>query len=225
MADFTPTMSKWIRGRSFEFASCVGCRAISDHLDFVSFVPGFDSLVAVVGRSHLVVLRRTAVQLHRMFRAEIDAFNPIAAVLHRFLQERAESLTELGEIDPVLWSLGPGYAWLDLAKIQFQIDAVIDFALAWHAKHLLRAKVIFERGALLVSATSGAQIIHRFLIDREITDGCAVLRRHVANGRAIRHGQGGSAFAIELNEFPDHLLCPQHLSDVQDEIGGGDAFL
>src|SRR6266550_3834256 len=160
-----------------------------------------------------------------MLRGEIDIFLSVTAVLYRFLQERAESLTELGEIDSVLWSLRPGYTGLDLAKIQFQIDAVIDFASPRHAEHFLRAKIIFECGALLVASTSGAQIIHRFLIDREIADGCAVLRRHVANGRAIRHRQGGSAFAIELNEFPDYLLCPQHLGDVQDKIGGGDAFL
>ena len=160
-----------------------------------------------------------------MFHRTIDIFFSVTAVLYRFLQERAKSLAELGEIDSILRSLGPGYPWLDLAKIQFQIDAVIDFALARHAEHFLGAKIIFECGALLVASTSGAQIIHRFLIDREITDGCAVLRRHVANGSAIRHGQGGGAFAIELNEFPDYLLCPQHLGDVQDKIGGGDAFL
>src|SRR5207253_11507828 len=136
-----------------------------------------------------------------MFHRSIDIFFSVTAVLDRFLQERTESLTELGEIDSVLWSLRPGYAWLDLAKIQFQIDAVIDFALARHAKHFLRAKIIFERGALLIAATGGAQIVHRFVINRKITDGCAVLRRHVANGGAIWHGQGSGAFAIGLNEL------------------------
>src|SRR6267378_15309 len=159
-----------------------------------------------------------------MFRGEIDIFLSVTAVLHRFLQERAESLTELGEIDPVLWSLRPSYPWLDLAEIQFQIDAVIDFPLARHAKHLLRAKVVFERGALLVSATSGAQIIHRFLIDWEISNRRAVLRRHVADGGAIGYRQRRRAFAIELEEFSDYLLCPQHLSDVQDQIGCSNAL-
>src|SRR6476620_5873990 len=102
-----------------------------------------------------------------MFRAEIDIFYPVTAVRDRFLQERAESLTELGEIDPVLWPLRPGYTGLDLAKIQFQIDAVIDFALARHAEHFLGAKIIFKRGALCIASTSGAQIVHRFLVDRE----------------------------------------------------------
>src|SRR5207302_10003849 len=133
---------------------------------------------------------------------EVDIFFSVTAVLQRFLQERAESLAKFRQIDSVLWSLRPGYAWLDLAKIQFQIDAVVDFALARHAEHPLRAKIIFERGALLIGATGGAQIIDRFLIDRKITDGCAVLRRHVADGGAIRHGQGRGAFAIKLHELP-----------------------
>src|SRR5881394_573897 len=132
-----------------------------------------------------------------MLRGEIDIFLSVTAVLYRFLQERAKSLTELGEIDSILWSLGPGYPWLDLAKIQFQIDAVIDFALARHAEHFLGAKIVFEGCALIVTTTGGAQIVHRFLINREITDGRAVLGRHVADGGAIWHGQGGGAFAIE----------------------------
>ena len=72
----TLAMSKRIRGRSFEFARRVGRRPISDHLDFVSFVAGFDSLVAVVGRSHLAVLRRACrSDCTEMFRAEIDIFD------------------------------------------------------------------------------------------------------------------------------------------------------
>src|SRR5204863_9689749 len=136
-----------------------------------------------------------------MLHRRIDIFLSIPAVLHRFLQERAKSLAELGEIYSILRPLRSGYPWLDLAEVQFQIDAVIDFALARHAKHFLGAKIIFERGALLVASAGGAQIVHRFLIDWEITDGCAVLRRHVANGSAIRYGQGGIALAIALNEF------------------------
>ena len=134
-------------------------------------------------------------------------------------------MAELGEIYSILRPLRSSYPWLDLAEVQFQIDAVIDFALARHAKHFLGAKVVFERGALLISATSGAQIIHRFLIDWKIANGRAVLRRHVADGGTIGYRQGRRAFAIKLNEFPDHFLRPQHLGDVQDEVGCGDAFL
>src|SRR5438045_8594468 len=109
-----------------------------------------------------------------MLRGEIDIFLSVTAVLYRFLQERAKSLTELGEIDSILWSLGPGYPWLDLAKIQFQIDAIIDFALARHAEQFLGAKIILECGALLVASAGGAQIVHRFLRseERRVGKGC-----------------------------------------------------
>src|SRR5438067_5548444 len=109
--------------------------------------------------------------LHRW----IDIFFSITAVLKRLLQKRAKSLAELGEIDSILRPLRPRYPRLDLAEIQFQIDAVIDFPLARHAKHLLRAKVIFERAALHVTAAGSTQIIHRFPIDWEISNGRAVL--------------------------------------------------
>src|SRR5438045_7103597 len=141
-----------------------------------------------------------------MLHRRIDIFLSIPAGFDRFLQGRAISLAELGEIYSILRPLRSSYPWLDLAEVQFQIDAVIDFALARHAKHLLRAKVIFERGALLVSATSGAQIIHRFLIDWEISNGRAVLRRHVADGGTIGYRQGCRTLAIKLDEFPDYLL-------------------
>ena len=159
-----------------------------------------------------------------MFRAEIAIFNPIAAVLHRFLQERAKSFAEFGEIDSILRPFRPGYAWLDLAEIQFQIDAVIDFALARHAEHFLRAKIIFESGAMFVGATGRTKIIDRFLIDREKAHRRAIFRRHVADRRAIRDRQGGRAVAIKLDKFADDFLCPQHLRDVQNEIGRRHAF-
>src|SRR5437762_13074766 len=105
-----------------------------------------------------------------MLRGEIDIFLSVTAVLYRFLQERAKSLTELGEIDSILWSLGPGYAWLDLAKIQLHIDPLIDFALARHAEHFLGAKTIMECGALLVASARGADFVHNFLIHLYITN-------------------------------------------------------
>src|SRR5207302_8688466 len=126
-----------------------------------------------------------------MLQRWIDIFFSVTAVLNWFLQERAKSLGELRQVDSILRALRSGYAWLDLAKVQFQIDAIIDFALARHAEHLLRAKVIFECGTLFLAATSSAQILRRFLINRKIADGCAVFWRHVANSGAIRHRQVG----------------------------------
>src|SRR5207237_9245647 len=106
-----------------------------------------------------------------MLHRRIDIFLSIPAVLHRFLQERAKSLAELGEIYSILRPLRSSYPWLDLAEVQFQIDSVIDFALTRHAKRFLGAEVVFDRGALLITATSWAQIIHRFMIGWKIANG------------------------------------------------------
>src|SRR5437764_15282038 len=128
--------------------------------------------------------------LHRW----IDIFFSITAVLQRLLQKRAKSLAELGEIDSILRPLRPRYPRLDLAEIQVQINAVIDFPLARHAKHMLRAKVIFERGTLLVTSAGSSQIIYRLLIDWKISNGRAVLGRHIANGCTIGNWQARRAF-------------------------------
>src|SRR5205814_4445756 len=101
-----------------------------------------------------------------MFHRTIDIFFSVTAVLYRFLQERAESLTELGEIDSVLWSLRPGYTGLDLAKIQFQIDAVIDFAPARHAEHFLGAKIIFRSEEHTSELQSLRHLVCRLLLEK-----------------------------------------------------------
>ena len=88
----------------------------------------------------------------------------------------------------------------------------------------MRAEIILERGALLVGATGRAQIIDRFLIDREKSHRRAVLRRHVPDRRAIRNRQRCRAFTVKLDKFADNFLRAQHLRDVQNEIGRGNAF-
>jgi len=51
-----------------------------------------------------------------------------------------------------------------------------------------------------------------------------VLRRHVSDRRTIRNRQRRCARAIKFNEFADYFLSTQHLRDMQNEIGRGDAF-
>ena len=163
-------------------------------------------------------------KLHRIFCSQIAVSFSVTAIGQRFLQKRTKRLAELGKIDPILRPLRTGHARLHVAEIQFEIDAVIDLAFARHAEHFLRAEIIFERGALLVGAAGRAQIIDRFVIDREKAHRRAVFRRHVADRRAIRHRQRGRAFAVKLDKFADDFLRAQHLRDVQDEIGRGHAF-
>ena len=141
-----------------------------------------------------------------------------------FCKQRSKCVAELRQIDAILRTLRAGDARLHIAEIEFEIDAVIDLALARHAEHFLRAEIIFERGALLVGAAGRAQIIHGLLIDREKAHRRAILRRHVADRRAIRQRQRSRACAVKFDELADHFLRAQHLRDVQREIGRGHAF-
>ena len=159
-----------------------------------------------------------------MLLAEVGAGFAVAAVLHRFLEQRAKGAAELRQVDPILRPLRPRDAGLHIAQVQIEVDAVINLALARHAEHFLRAEIRFKRTALLVRATGRAQVIDRFRVDREVSHGRAVLGRHVADGRAIRQRQRGGACAIKFDKFPDHFLRPEHLGDVEREVGRGDPF-
>ena len=54
----------------FQFARRIRRRAIRHHLEFVAFFARLDALVRLVGRRHVAIRRRRAVQLHRVFRAQ-----------------------------------------------------------------------------------------------------------------------------------------------------------
>ena len=159
-----------------------------------------------------------------MLCSKIDIFHSVSALLDRFLQKRSKGLAERGKIDPVLRPFRSRHSRLHVSEIQLEIDAVIDLALARHAEHFLDTEIIFERGALFVGAAGRAQIHDRFLIDRKKSHRRTVLRRHVANRRAVRHRQGRRAFAVKFHELSNHALRAQHLGDVQHQIGRGHAF-
>ena len=155
---------------------------------------------------------------------KIDIFHSITAVLHRFFQQGTKRFAQRRKIDSILRPFRSCHRRLDIVEVQFEVDAVIDFAFARHPEHFLGEKIIFERGALLIASPRRAQIRDRFLIDREKSHGCAVLGRHVPNRGAIRHRQRRCAFAVKFNELPDDFLRAQHFGDVQHEISCGDAF-
>ena len=202
----------------------IGSRPVRHHLQLVAFLGGPGVLAALVRRRHIGVGRRSAVQLHEMLGIQIRILFSIAAVSHRFAQERSEGFPESRKINPVLRAFRPGHARLHISQVHLELHGVIDLALARHPEHLLGAEIIFEGGTLLIRAPGGAQVGYGLFVDREKSHGGAVLRRHVANGGAIRHGQGGRAFAIKLDKLADHFLCAEQLRNVQDEVGGSDAF-
>src|SRR2546423_3951869 len=109
----------------------------------------------------------------------------VAAVRQWLLEERAKDAAQLRKIHAVLRTFWTCDTRLHIGEIQFQIDAVIDFALAGHTEHFLGAEIILERGALLLGPTSRAQIIHRLAVDREVSHRRAVFRRHVPDRRAV----------------------------------------
>ncbi len=77
---------------------------------------------------------------------------------------------------------------------------------------------------LLVAAAGQAQVVQRFVIDREDTAGGAVFGGHVADRGAVGQRQVLQAVAIELDELADHAELAQHLGDGQHQVGGGGAL-
>ena len=152
------------------------------------------------------------------------SFFSVAAILDRFLQKRPKRFAERGQIDPILRALRSGHARLHIGQIELEIDAVIDLAFARHAEHFLRAKIIFERGALFVGAAGRAQIIYRFLIDREKSHRRAVLRATCCRSSRDPAPAATPRLRRKTRQIFRRLLRAQHLRDVQHEIGRGHAF-
>ena len=137
----------------------------------------------------------------------------ITAFAERPGKEVIEGGLELGQIDAILRTLGPGHAWLDSGEIELEIDAVIDLTLARHAEHSLCLEVTFEGATLGLGATRGAEEGNGFGIHREDTHGGPIFRGHVGNGGAIREGKRLGSLAVELDKFSDHLCGAEHLRD------------
>ena len=113
----------------------------------------------------------------------------VATVSHGFFQQPEESAFEIGKIDAVLRTLGAGHTRLHRGEIEVDVRAVVDCSFARHAEHLLCFEVGAEGGALLVCAPGGAQVIDRLFVDREITHGRPVFRRHVGDRRPVGQWQ------------------------------------
>src|SRR5437762_11655472 len=154
MPDVSTPLRKDVARFGFNFFSKVRRRPVCNHLDLVEFVARTDPLIFLfVSRKHFAIARGAAIQLHNMLLPKIDILLSIAAIPHRFFKQLTKCLPKLRQIDPVLWPLGTGNAWLHFRQIQIDIDAVIDFAFPRHAKYFLFPKIIFECKALHVAAS------------------------------------------------------------------------
>ncbi len=148
----------------------------------------------------------------------------VAILRERLGEEFGECAFQPGQLDAVLWSLGPGDAGLHVAEFEFEFDAVVDLTLARDVEHVLRLEIVAERDDLFVGATRRAQVVQRFVVHGKEPHRRAVFGRHVGDRGAVGHGQGCRAFPEELDEFADNLRFAQHLRDVQGEVGRGHAF-
>ena len=215
MPDVSAPVRENVAGLSFNFLAKIRCWPVCNHLNLVEFIPGTNSLVFLfIGRKHFLVARRAAVQFDQMLFAKIDILFAVPAITNRLFEQFSKRFFKIRQIDPVLRPFGSGDARLHLRQIQIDIDAVIDFTPERHAEHFLRPKIIFERKALFFAASGRPQVIDRLLINREISHRCAVLRRHVSDGRTIGHRQRCSPFTVKFDELPNDFLRAQQLCDV-----------
>ena len=173
-----------------------------------------------------------AAAFHRFDERRLDDL--VEALLHlvpllavsvgaRRLQQLEELPLQVRELDAILRPLGSADARADGPQIQLQELRVVAFAFLRDAEETLLLVVRPQLADLARGASRREQVLAGQLVDGEVADGSAVLGRHVGDGRALRNGQGGSAFAMELDELSHHLRLAQHLGDGEDEVGRRDA--
>ena len=112
----------------------------------------------------------------------------------------------------------------DVGQIERERVAEARLNRIFGAEHPLRFGIGFDERDLLGTAAGETQVRQRLIVDREHRNGRAVLGRHVADRRAVGDRQIGESRTVELDELPDHALLAQHLRDLQNQVGGGDAF-
>ena len=101
---------------------------------------------------------------------------------------------------------------------------VVALAARGHAEQPLGLEVAAHRLDVLVAAAGRLEVAAGLLVDGEEADRRAVFGRHVPERGAVRHRQGRGAFAVVLDELPDHARLPQQLGDAQDQVGRGHAL-
>src|SRR2546425_1548692 len=101
------------------------------------------------------------------------------------LQQVDESSLQLRQFDSVLRALWTRHTWLDGREIEIKHGAVMALAFARHPEHALRFEVAPYQLDLLVGSPRRLVINARLLVYREEAHRCAILGRHVCDGRAI----------------------------------------
>ena len=164
--------------------------------------------------------------------AEIEAFafNAMPAADLRSLAELLIHGVQEGafrgvERHAVLWPLWSGDRWHDIAHVELQGVREHRIRGIGGAPHALGFGIgLDQRDARGITA-GGGQIVDRSLVDREEAAGRAIFRRHIGDGRTVRHRHVVEPWAVELDELADHTALAQHLRHRQHEIGCRDALL
>src|SRR4029077_8191341 len=130
VANAALTKMEYFIALRLDFASRIRCRPIRDHLDLVELVARLDALILEISRNHFLRLGRRAIEMNQVTLLEIRERLSVATFRQRLDQQRSKCASELAQVDPVLRPFRAGHAWLDVAKVEFEVDAIIDLALA-----------------------------------------------------------------------------------------------
>ena len=139
-------------------------------------------------------------------------------------EEFVETLAEVGYFDAILGTFRTGDGGPNGGQVQFQEIGVVACSLVRDAEHVLGLEVVPDGLAEGGVASRARQIVDRFLVHREETHGGPVFRRHVGDGGAVRQGEVLRTRAVEFDELAHHAVLPQHLREVQGQVGGGDSL-
>ncbi len=124
----------------------------------------------------------------------------------------------------ILRTLRSRDAGLDARQIQLQHVGVLGFRRVRSVEQPLFLVVRLHQIDQLFAATAESQVGERFLVDGKDAAGGAVLRRHIADGRAIGEWESLQPGPEELDELSDDALLAQHFGNRQNQIGCGRAF-
>ncbi len=154
-----------------------------------------------------------------------EAFGRFAGLLVFARKRGAKALRDRRQRDTALGALRSGHRRHHGAEIERQRFREHRVGRLGGAEQALRLGVSGNQRNALGLAARRFEVINGRGIDREEATGCAIFRRHIADGRLVGHREIIKTGAEELDEFAHHALLAQHLRHRQHQVSRGDAFL
>ena len=109
----------------------------------------------------------------------------VAAFVQRLLQQVSKARFDLGKVDAILRTLWPGHARHHRRKVEFEQLAVLNLVVLGHAEQALRLIIGAECVDMFFGSSLCQQVAARLLVYREKAHRRAILRCHIADGRAV----------------------------------------